>query len=226
MTTVLVVEDDPDVLGLLSAHLMRDGYVVRSATDGASARVELARGGFDCVLLDLMLPHVSGGSLLTEFRRTSDTAVIVVSAKDAAWTKVDLLRMGADDYITKPFDLAEVSARIDTVVRRSRPTPDRVLTHGSLCLDPAAGRASVGDKEVTLTVTELRILEVLMAAPTHVRSKASIHEDVWGEPYPGRDTAIKTHLSHLRSKLREVDPSCDYIETVWGLGYRLRRLSD
>ena len=158
---VLVVEDDPDLSRLMATHLASEGYDV--ASEAAAALELVGAGCVDVVVLDLMLPRISGDGLLVRLREregTRDLPVIVVSAKDAVWTRVDLLRLGADDYLTKPFDLDELTARIEALLRRSRSADDgpRVLRHGDLVLDPAARRARLADRDVPLTPAELTVL--------------------------------------------------------------------
>jgi DNA-binding response OmpR family regulator len=229
MARLLVVEDSSDVRALLAETLRGEGHEVLTAADGLAARRDLAPGGaaddVDLVVLDLMLPHVDGSVLLSEIRRGGDLPVLVLSAKDAVYTKVDMLRLGADDYVTKPFDLAELTARIEALLRRSAPsaaTSPEPLTHGPLTLDPGTARVHLGGVEVALTATELRLLHLLLASPGQVFSRPRIYEAVWEEPFVGDDAAVKTHVSNLRTKLREAAPELDPIETVWGLGYRLR----
>ncbi|MGI5952554.1 MAG: response regulator transcription factor [Brooklawnia sp.] len=224
--TILVVEDNPDVHELIRATLTGEGHRVVSARDGLAARAALAQPGLDLVVLDLMLPHVDGSVLLAEIRRSSDIPVLVLSAKDAVFTKVDMLRLGADDYVTKPFDLTELTARIEALLRRSSPAGPTTasLRHGPLRLDAESARVSVNGVEVALTATELRILRLLMQHPGTVFSRPRIYESVWEAPFLGDDSAVKGHLSNLRAKLRDADPATDPIETVWGLGYRMRAL--
>lgn len=226
MARILVVEDNRDVNALLAEALGDEGHDIVRAYDGVQGRRAVAEDRFDLVLLDIMLPYVSGDTLLAEIRATSDVPVIVLSAKDAVWTKIDLLRLGADDYVTKPFDLGEVSARIDSLLRRSRRelAPDPVLTHRDLALDTGTARVTVAGREISLTATEYRILELLLTSRDRVLSKAAIYEGVWNEPYLGDDNAVKTHLSNLRTKLKRADPDGAYIETVWGLGYRMPKV--
>ncbi|MBZ2195352.1 response regulator transcription factor [Occultella gossypii] len=220
---ILVVEDNADVNALLVETLVAEGYEVSGVHDGLAARRALAAGEQDLVILDLMLPFVDGSVLLAEIRRAGDVPVLILSAKDAVFTKIDLLRLGADDYVTKPFDLGEVAARVAVLLRRSGPAgPAAVLTHGDLDLDPATARAAVAGWQLDLTATEFRILQLLLEAPDRVRSRPVIYEAVWGEPFVGDDAAVKTHMSNLRTKLRDAAPETDPIETVWGLGYRLR----
>ena len=233
---VLVVEDDRDLSRLMAAHLASEGYDVARAREAAAALELVGAGRVDVVVLDLMLPRISGDGLLVRLREregTRDLPVIVVSAKDAVWTKVDLLRLGADDYLTKPFDLDELTARIEALLRRSRSADDgpRVLRHGDLVLDPAARRARLADRDVPLTPAELTVLEVLMSAPGRVASKGALARAVGdaGEGAPciagtAGTTGVKTHVSHLRAKLRALDPDVEHIDTVWGLGYRMAPL--
>ena len=231
MARILVVEDSPDVRALLAETLRAEGHEVLTAPDGLAARRDLAEGGAaanaDLVVLDLMLPHVDGSVLLAEIRGRGGTPVLVLSAKDAVYTKVDMLRLGADDYVTKPFDLTELTARIEALLRRSAPSaaaPSEPLVHGPLTLDPATARVHLDGREVALTATEHRLLHLLLASPGQVFSRPRIYEAVWEEPFVGDDAAVKTHVSNLRAKLREAAPALDPIETVWGLGYRLRAL--
>ena len=233
---VLVVEDDPDLSRLMATHLASEGYDVARAPEAAAALELVGAGCVDVVVLDLMLPRISGDGLLVRLREregTRDLPVIVVSAKDAVWTRVDLLRLGADDYLTKPFDLDELTARIEALLRRSRSADDgpRVLRHGDLVLDPAARRARLADRDVPLTPAELTVLEVLMSTPDRVSSKGALARAVGdaGEGAPciagtAGTTGVKTHVSHLRAKLRALDPDVEHIETVWGLGYRMAPL--
>ena len=233
---VLVVEDDRDLSRLMAAHLASEGYDVARAREAAAALELVGAGRVDVVVLDLMLPRISGDGLLVRLREregTRDLPVIVVSAKDAVWTKVDLLRLGADDYLAKPFDLDELTARIEALLRRSRLADDgaRVLRHGDLVLEPAARRARLADRDVPLTPAELTVLEVLMSTPDRVASKGALAravgdagEEAAGAAGTAGTTGVKTHVSHLRAKLRALDPDVEHIETVWGLGYRMAPL--
>ena len=233
---VLVVEDDPDLSRLMATHLASEGYDVAPASEAAAALELVGAGCVDVVGLDLMLPRISGDGLLVRLREregTRDLPVIVVSAKDAVWTRVDLLRLGADDYLTKPFDLDELTARIEALLRRSRLADDgaRVLRHGDLVLEPAARRARLADRDVPLTPAELTVLEVLMSTPDRVSSKGALAravgdagEEATGAAGTAGTTGVKTHVSHLRAKLRALDPDVEHIETVWGLGYRMAPL--
>lgn len=208
---------------MLAEALTNAGFGVKSIYTGTEAMTEIRNHAYDLILLDLMLPYKSGDEILKEVRLFSDVPVIVISAKELVGTKIDLLKIGADDYITKPFDLGEVVARVESNLRRSHRQiqENKVLQHKDLALDDSTKRVSVGEQAVELTAKEYLILELLLKHPGKVFTKANLYETVWEEDYLGDDNAVKTHVSNLRSKLKKASPHEDYIETVWGLGYRL-----
>lgn len=223
MDTILIVEDNTDVNLMLAEALTDAGFGVKSIYTGTEAMTEIRNHGYDLILLDIMLPYKSGDEILKEVRLFSDVPVIIISAKELVGTKIDLLKIGADDYITKPFDLGEVVARVESNLRRShRPIQgNKVFHHKDLTLDNSTKRVSVGERAVELTAKEYLILELLLKHPGKVFTKSNLYETVWEEDYLGDDNAVKTHVSNLRSKLKKASPHEDYIETVWGLGYRL-----
>lgn len=223
METILIIEDHEDVHLMLAKALTDAGYKVKSAYTGTDGLLEISGSSCDLILLDLMLPYKSGDELLKEARRMTDTPVIVISAKDMVGTKIDLLKLGADDYMTKPFDLGEVVARVESILRRTRKQTQesKVYRYKDLELDDYTKRVTVNRTEIELTAKELRILELLLKHGGKVFTKANLYESVWGEEYLGDDNAVKTHLSNLRNKLKKANPDAEYIETVWGLGYRL-----
>lgn len=220
---ILIIEDSADINRLLAETLQNAGFATRSATDGMNGLKLALSGEFDLILTDIMLPFVSGDEILRRLREKSSVPVIVLSAKDMVSTKIDLLRMGADDYITKPFDLGEVVARTETALRRAgRGTESsETLRYKDILLDCSDRRITVGGKEIRCTAKETQILEMLMRNPSKVFTKANLYESVWQEDYLGDENAVKTHISNLRSKLEHANPDEQYIETVWGLGYRL-----
>ncbi|NUU63929.1 response regulator transcription factor [Paenibacillus agri] len=225
MNTILIIEDQEDVNHMLAESLASAGYCVKSAYTGADGLQEIHSGLYDLVLLDIMLPYKSGDEILKDMRQFSDAPVIIISAKDLVGTKIDLLKLGADDYITKPFDLGEVAARVESNLRRSRRDQpgSRVLRHKDLLLDENAKRVTAGGAEIELTAKEYMILEMLLKHTGKVFTKANLYESVWQDEYLGDDNAVKTHISNLRSKLKKMSPEEEYIETVWGLGYRLHQ---
>ena len=223
MDRILIVEDNEDVNLMLRETLICEGYQVESAYNGIEGMKKAKTEEFALILLDIMLPYKSGDEMLKELRSFSDVPVIVISAKDIVGTKIDLLKLGADDYITKPFDLGEVVARIASNLRRShhQEKMNKVLKYKDMVLDINTKRIMVKDEELDLTAKEYLILELLVQNPGKVFSKANIYEAIWKEEYLCDDNAIKTHMSNLRNKLKKTNGEEEYIETVWGLGYRL-----
>ena len=222
--TVLIAEDDKEINQLLRNYLEGEGYDCLSAGTGLDA-LRLIKGEEpDLVLLDLMLPLKSGDAVLEEVRKFSDVPVIVVSAKDMVRTKIDLMRLGADDYVTKPFDLDELLVRIEAVLRRSGRNDKTIkepLKFKNMEIDTDLKKVFVSGHELSLAATEYSILELMIGNPTKLFSKANLFESVWKEKYMDDDNIIKVHMSNIRSKIKEYDPD-EYIETVWGMGYRLK----
>lgn len=222
---ILIVEDNEDVNAMLSKTLQEVGYETDSAFNGMEGMQKLRQNEYDIILLDIMLPYKSGDEILRELRTFSSTPVIILSAKDLVGTKIDLLKLGADDYITKPFDLGEVVARIESTLRRCerQKEQNQRYEYKDLVLDAGSKRVIVAGVELDLTAKEFKILELLLLHPSKVYTKANLYETIWEETYLGDDNAVKTHISNLRSKLKKINPQEEYIETVWGLGYRLHK---
>ncbi len=219
---ILIVEDDTQISELLSSFLENSGCETITAADGNSASLLLKKQDYDIVLMDLMLPKKSGEQLIRELRGYSDVPVIVLSARSMLETRLEVLRLGADDYILKPFDLNEVLVRIEVVLRRSgtAEAPD-MLAHGGLALNTAEKSVTYNGETVALTAKELMLLKLFMEHPKKVYSKANLYESVWNDTYYYEDNTINVHLSNLRSKLKKASGK-DFIETVWGIGYRLK----
>lgn len=222
---VLIIEDDQDIHALLKNVLEQAGYAVESAYDGQAGLQKAGVSRYDLVLLDLMLPLKSGEEVLRALRQASQVPVIVISARGAVHTKVELLRLGADDYIGKPFAVEEVIARVEANIRRMRQLPFQpaVWTYKDLCLHIEEQTATVGGRELVLTAREYQLLKLLLSCPRKVFSKANLFESVWGDDYLGDDGTLKTHISNIRIKLQQLNPEERYIETVWGMGYRMWR---
>ena len=224
---LLIVEDDVDINRLLCTILEGAGYACRAAFSGSEALLWAEKYDYDLVLLDLMLPGVTGEDFIAQVRRGKTMPIIVVSAKLGIDDRVNVLRLGADDFIPKPFDNAEVLARVEAQLRRSRrfsaPNPG-VLTAGGLTLEPDSRAVSVNGREVPLTGREFDILALLMRNPRRAFSRAQIYEAVWGEDFLGDDNTVNVHVSNLRSKLARADPDAAYIKTVWGIGFKLADL--
>ncbi len=227
MHKILVVEDDNEINCLICNYLSENKYETLSAQNGLEA-LRIIRGEKDLalVILDLMLPFQSGDTVLRRVREFSDVPVIIVSAKSMVQSKVDAIRMGADDYITKPFDLDELLARIEAVLRRSGnknlPDPDKNrLSYKKLTLDRNGKTAYVDGKALSLTGKEYSILELMLLNPTKLFSKSNLFESIWNEPYFKEDATVKVHMSNIRNKIKRYDDTEEYIETVWGMGYKL-----
>ncbi|MGD6844636.1 response regulator transcription factor [Bacillus infantis] len=223
---ILVIEDDEDINRLLCNIVSKSGYSPKPAYSGTEALIYLDSGKWDMILIDLMLPGLSGEDLLEKVTNESKTPVIIISAKLETQSKIHALRAGADDYITKPFDIEEVSARIDSCLRRYRGlsgTPvTNQLTYKDIILDVDAKIVSVNGIQLKLTAREYEILLLMVASPHKVFSKANMFESVWNEKYHGDENTINVHLSNIRSKLAKANSDEEYIETVWGMGYKLK----
>lgn len=227
MKKILTTEDDREINRLICEYLSSQGYETLSALNGLDAvRIVREQSDLSLLILDLMLPFQSGDMVLQKIREFSDIPVIVVSAKSETRSKIELIRMGADDYITKPFDLDELHVRVEAVLRRyegnaHKKTEPKILTYKNLTLDLTSGTADVSGNALTLTSKEFAILELMLKNPAKLRSKANLFESVWGENYLSDENTVKVHMSNIRSKLKKLDPDNEYIETVWGMGYRL-----
>ncbi|OBR64231.1 DNA-binding response regulator [Paenibacillus oryzae] len=222
---LLVVEDDQDISRLLCKLLHKQGYEAEPAYSGSEARLLLNMKAYDLVLLDLMLPGMSGEQLIKEIRERSFVPVIVISAKTAVKEKVDIIKSGADDYITKPFDKEEVLARVEAQLRRRNnggfSNAGEQLSYHHLSLDLAARSAAVNGKPLQLTAKEFELLAILVRSPGKVFTREDLYQAVWNERYAVEDNTINVHISNLRNKLSRLEPERAYIDTVWGIGFKM-----
>lgn len=200
---ILVVEDDPDINQLLCTIMSDAGYQCQPAFSGSEAMLWAERERFDLVLLDLMLPGLTGEEFITRIRRGRTMPIIVLSAKAGLEDKVNVLRLGADDFIPKPFDNLEVLARVEAQLRRVQKFS-----------------VTAGGEPVVLTAREFEILALLMEYPKRVFTREQIYQYVWGEEYFGDDNTVNVHISNLRAKLGRVSDR-EYIKTVWGIGFKM-----
>lgn len=228
----LIIEDDSEIRKLLADFLTGKGYSVTEAEDGREASAVMLAEKFDIILMDMMLPYKSGETLIEELKEDpsaerSKTPVIVISAKSRLDTRLEVLRMGADDYIIKPFDLEEVLVRIEVVLRRLHEQEEstEVLSCGELVYDVRNNSVKVKDTELKLTSKELQLLKLFMKNPKKTFTKANLYESVWDDVYYCEDNTINVHISNLRNKLKKAAGE-DIIETVWGIGYRLKDSSE
>lgn len=222
MYSILLVEDDFHINELLKERLEKEGYGCVQAFSGTEARMLLEKYQYDVVILDLMLPGIPGEEVLKEVRRHGKTPTIVLTAKDTIDSKVEFLRNGADDYITKPFDIQEALARVEVQLRRNNEKYEvQKLSGNGMMLDKDSYRITIDDRELeTITKQEFAILELLLRYPKKVFSKEEIFEYAWEEPYMGETKTLDVHVSNIRKKIKKVSER-EYIETVWGIGYRL-----
>lgn len=232
---ILIVEDDNDINQMLKELLTQHHYVVRQAFSGTEALMHIEREQPEAVILDLMLPGMNGEELLKRIKeKYPDVAVLIASAKEEVTTKVSLLRAGADDYIIKPFDTEELLARLEVILRHkgkdnmgNNQPPNgtgsvRVLEYKDIRIEQDNFRVTVSETEIKLTKREYLILELLMGNPDKVFTKNNIYESVWNEEFLGEENAVNVHISNLRQKLAKVNDKESYIQTVWGIGFKMQ----
>jgi DNA-binding response OmpR family regulator len=224
MKKILIVEDDIHISEMLCLLLRQNGYAPVAAYSGTEALLALPQGGFSLVLLDLMLPGKTGEEVLDELRAASSIPVIVLTARTDKETTIKLLRLGADDYIAKPFDNNELLARIDVQLRRTALSQPEIeqIKYKDITLDLDGYDAFSDGKKAGLSKREFEILQLMMSHPHKVFTKNNIYESVWGGEFWGDDNTINVHISKLRAKLQAISPDIDYIQTVWGIGFKMQ----
>lgn len=215
---VLIIEDDNDINDIISEVLTKNDFICKKVYSGTEALIYL-KDGFDLFILDLMLPGLAGEKVIEEIRKVTNAPVLVLSSKDSMDSKLALLRGGADDYMTKPFNLEELLARANILTKRSEHSGQN-LTYKSLRLDTNNYQAYVDDMTLALTKTEFKILELLISNPKQVFTKENLYEYSQGDYYLATDNSINVHISNLRKKIKKYSKE-DYIETVWGIGFKL-----
>ena len=226
MQRILIVDDDTNINNLLREALSKAGYSCEQAFSGTEAKLllNMQEYNYALVLLDLMLPGITGEEVLAEIRKKGNLPVIVLTAKDGLDEKVQVLTNGADDYITKPFEIREVLARIQVQLRHTEEKEAEEkhnLSFREMVLNRDTFQVRIGGKILPkITKQEFAILELLLRNPKQVFSKEDIFEYAWEEPYMGETKTLDVHISNIRKKIKAVT-SEEYIETVWGIGYRL-----
>ena len=226
MYNILVCDDEKDIVSALTIYLTTAGYQVFPAYDGTEALDLLRREDIHLVLLDIMMPKLDGIAALTRLREASNVPVILLTAKSEDTDKIQGLNLGADDYVTKPFNPVEVLARVKSQLRRYLPlgggtVRPTALRLGGIALDDRTKEVTLDGDSVSLTPREYDILHLLMGSPGTVFSPKRIYRAVWGEEPFGVENAVAVHIRHLREKL-EIDPSDPrYIKVVWGQGYKM-----
>ncbi len=224
---ILLVEDDAEISEMLKNFLETENYEVACALDGQQACTMFDDMSFDLVLLDLMIPKISGMGVMQHIRQSSYVPIIIISAKDSESDKTLGLGLGADDYITKPFSVAEALARIKAALRRTMQydsaavdTP-AVLKAGELTLDLTDYTVKKKEKSIDLTAKEFEILKLFMQNPKKVYTKEQLYTLVWNDMYCGDENAVNVHISRLRNKIEDDPRNPRYVLTVWGIGYKL-----
>ena len=218
--TVLVIDDEAEIVDLLRDFLEADGFAVAAASDGSEALIALDRTRVDCVILDVMMPGASGFDVCRRIREASEVPILFLSARDGDSDKIRGLGLGGDDYVVKSATPAEVVARVKAVLRRSRrvEAPSAVLDYGRLVLDVRAREVRVAGKPVAFTAREFDLLRLLAEHPRQVFTREQLFERFWGE-YGDRHT-VTVHVGRIREKIEEDPARPRHVVTVWGVGYR------
>lgn len=230
MNTILICDDDKDIVSALDIYLSSEGFATLKAYDGLEC-LQLAQANpVDLILLDVMMPGLDGIRTTARLRESCNVPIILLTAKSEDSDKILGLNIGADDYITKPFNPIEVIARVKSQLRRyttlggRERTEDNVIRNGGIAMDDGAKSVTVDGESVSLTPIEYNILKMLLKSPGRVYSTSQIYEQVWNDPSLGSENTVAVHIRHLREKI-EIDPANPrYIKVVWGLGYKMEKL--
>ena len=221
---VLVVDDEKLIVKGIRFSLEQDGMEVSCAYDGEEALNMAKENEYDIILLDLMLPKMNGLEVCQQIREFSNVPIIMLTAKGEDMDKIMGLEYGADDYVTKPFNILEVKARIKAIIRRTKKSEKaeeqtRIVEIGDLRLDCDSRRVFIGEKEVNLTAKEFDVLQLLVFNPNKVYSRETLLNIVWGYEYPGDVRTVDVHIRRLREKIEENPSEPRYVHTKWGVGY-------
>jgi len=221
---ILLVDDEPLILKGLKYSLEQEGYETDSAADGEEALSRFFSGTYDIILLDVMLPKLDGVSVCQRIREHSNVPIIMLTAKGEDMDKILGLEYGADDYITKPFNILEVKARIKAIMRRTSPNQvkkenTKVVADGDLKFDCESRRLFILGKEINVTAREFDLLELLVLNPNKVYSREKLLNLVWGSDYPGDVRTVDVHVRRLREKIESNPSEPKYVHTKWGVGY-------
>lgn len=232
MNNILIVEDDISLSDMLKDYLINDGFNVKVASDGEEAISMFNKEKFDLLLLDLMIPKIDGMTVLKTIREKDLTPILIISAKDSDLDKALGLGFGADDYISKPFSLVEVSARIKANIRRAtkyapalvEDKNEAILIIKDLNIDLLNFRVLKNEKDLKLTSREFEILKLFATNINRVFTKAQIYNAVWDDAYYGDENVINVHIRRLREKIEDDPSNPEYIKTLWGIGYKMEEI--
>lgn len=225
---ILIVDDEPGIVRLIAMYLEREGFHTSSARTGADALAAVRGSALNLVVLDIMLPDIDGWEVCREIRAISDVPIVMLTARESDEDKIVGLELGADDYVTKPFKPRELVARVKAVLRRARTAPieaeGRTLDFGELTINLDKREVRLNSEVVTLRVKEYDLLVELASKPGFVFKREQLLQDVWGYDFFGESGTIDVHVRRLRAKLNDDSANPRFIETVWGVGYRLKEL--
>ena len=232
MHTILICDDDRDIVSALDIYLTAEGYQTVKAYNGIQAVEAVRKGGIDLILMDIMMPEMDGIRATAKLREDGNVPIILLTAKSEDTDKVLGLNIGADDYVTKPFNPIEVIARVKSQLRRyttlggkASGESQSLLRNGGVVMDDGAKTVTVDGENVSLTPIEYHILRLLMKNPGRVYSTAQIYEQVWNDAALGAESTVAVHIRHLREKI-EINPAEPrYLKVVWGLGYKMEKMS-
>ena len=223
MYNILIVEDDLEINNLIKEILEKQSYMCTQAFSGTEGLLHIEIKKFDLVVLDLMLPGLMGERFIEKLRDINDTPILVASAKESIDSKIECLNIGADDYLVKPFDINELKARVDALIRRSkRDAENDNMRYKGLILDKELLDITINGELLSLTKQEYKIIKLLMKNPKRVFTKQDIYEYAWEDYYMGEDKTINVHISNIRKKIKDVVDD-ELIETVWGIGFKLKK---
>nr|WP_157244095.1 response regulator transcription factor [Paenibacillus elgii] len=225
LSTILVVEDDAEIREMIVNHLKVENFDVVEAADGEEALSTFNKREFDLILLDMMLPKLNGKKVMAHIRERCLVPLLIISAKDSETDKILGLELGADDYITKPFSMGELTARIHALLRRASyrhsPPQETIIRLGNLELNMEDYSLIKPDRKIHLTAKEFEILKLFFTYPKKVFTKAQIYSSVWMEEFVGDDNTVMVHISRLRDKIEDDPAEPRIIKTVWGIGYKM-----
>ena len=225
---ILIVDDEKLIVKGLRVSLENDDYEVDTAYDGQEALEKIQKNHYNLILLDVMLPLMDGTEVCQRVREFSDVPIIMVTAKSDDMDKILGLEYGADDYVTKPFNIMELKARIKAILRRMKkaapPAEEKtsVLRIGDFCMDLENRNLHIGERRISLTGKEFELLELLAANPGKVYGRAKLLQLIWGQDYPGDERTVDVHVRRLREKIEPNPSEPFYVQTKWGVGYYFR----
>lgn len=223
MNTILIIEDNLEINNLVKEALEKDGYLCTQAFSGTEGLLHIKTKEYSLIILDLMLPGLTGEEFIEEFIKTRDTPILVISAKESIDSRIECLNLGADDYLVKPFDINELKARVIALIRRSgAKLGSNNISYKGITLDKDLFDISINGELLNLTKQEYKIIKLLMENPNKVFTKEDIYESAWDDYYMGEDKTINVHISNIRRKIKEITEE-DIIETIWGIGFKLKK---